>query len=216
MQEQQKQRLLNEIKFQNSRTPIWINFLVQILTVVSLFLVILFLVGGDLQNFNFNYYKKLGKFAYLYLALICLAYLILVTFINWILILLNIQKSDALSYCLGLAMLCVSIIYTGDLMYNWTASYTVKSLTRFIIAIVSGLIGVIIGTLLSMLQRNKEYQIEEENKIILLAYQNGELIPTKKQLRAIKKLEYKYKKEQEELELIEFKNNLYKNKNTNQ
>lgn len=97
-------------------------------------------------------------------------------------------------------------------MYNWNASYTIKSLVRFAIAIISGLIGVIIGTLLSMLQRNKEYQIEEENKIILLAYKNGELIPTKKQLRAIKKLEYKYKKEQEELELIEFKNNLYKNK----
>ncbi|SYV96153.1 Uncharacterised protein [Mycoplasma putrefaciens] len=86
----------------------------------------------------------------------------------------------------------------------------VKSAVRFLIAIVSAVFGVIIGTLLSLLQRNKEYQIQQENEAILLAYQNHQIVPSKKQLRAIKRLKYQKQKEQEQLELIEFKNKLYK------
>ncbi|AEM68835.1 DxFTY motif-containing membrane protein [Mycoplasma putrefaciens] len=210
MQTKEKQKLIEQIRFNQSRTPIWISILVQLTTVVSLFLVVLFLFGGDFQQYSWNYYDRLGKLAYLYLALICIAYLIIVVFINWILILLKVQKADAFSYCLGLAMVCVSIIYTGDLMYHWKVAVAVKSAVRFLIAIVSAVFGVIIGTLLSLLQRNKEYQIQQENEAILLAYQNHQIVPSKKQLRAIKRLKYQKQKEQEQLELIEFKNKLYK------
>ncbi|UZK64018.1 hypothetical protein MNF30_03570 [Mycoplasma mycoides subsp. capri] len=212
MENQNKEQLLDNIKFNNTRTPFWINLLVQLFTTIGLFLIILFFIGADLQNYSWNYFNKLGKLTYLYLFLICSAYLIIVFLINLLLVLFNVVKSDSFTYSFGLAFVGILIILTGNLFYYWNTTLVIKTILRFVLIIISMVLGVLFGTFISIIFKNKEYQKEEENLAILNAYLNNQIVPTKKQLKQIKKQEYKLSKQKEYEELLKFKENLYKKK----
>ncbi|QVK02248.1 hypothetical protein I7636_01425 [Mycoplasma mycoides subsp. capri] len=212
MENQNKEQLLDNIKFNNTRTPFWINLLVQLFTTIGLFLIILFFIGADLQNYSWNHFNKLGKLTYLYLFLICLTYLIIVFLINLLLVLFKVIKSDSFTYSFGLAFVGILIILTGNLFYYWNTTLVIKTILRFVLVIISMVLGVLFGTFISIIFKNKEYQKEEENLAILNAYLNNQIVPTKKQLKQIKKQEYKLSKQKEYEELLKFKENLYKKK----
>lgn len=212
MKEQNKEQLLDNIKFNNSRTPFLINLLFQLFTTISLFLVILFFIGPDLKNYSWNYFNKLDKLAYLYLFLICLTYLLIIFVVNFLFVLFKFIKPDSFSYSFGLVFVGILIIFTGDLFYNWNISLVIKTMLRFILIIISMVLGVLLGTFISVIYKNKEYQKEEQNQAILKAYLNNQIIPTKKQLKKIKQIEYKIAKQKEYIELLKFKEELYKKK----
>ncbi|WP_434334376.1 hypothetical protein V2P43_02735 [Mycoplasma capricolum subsp. capricolum] len=215
MKAENKEQLLDNIKFNNSRTPFLINLLFQLFTTISLFLVILFFIGPDLKKYSWNYFTKLEKLAYLYLFLISLVYLLIIFLINLLFVLFKFIKPDSFTYSFGLAFVGILIIFTGDLFYSWNISLVVKTILRFILIIISMVLGVLIGTFISVIYKNKEYQKEEQNQIILKAYLDNQIIPTKKQLKKIKQLEYKISKQKEYEELLKFKEELYKKKTDN-
>lgn len=212
MENQNKEKLLDNIKFNNTRTPFWINLLLQLFTTITLFLVILFFISPDLQNYSFNHFNKLNKLAYLYLFLICLAYLLVIFVINLLLVLCKIIKSDSFTYSFGLVFVGILIILTGNVFYHWNTTLFIKTILRFVLVIISMVLGVLFGTFISIVYKNKEYQKDEQNQAILNAYLNNQLVPNKKQLKQIKKQEYKLKKQQEYEELLKFKEELYKKK----
>lgn len=163
-------------EFNLSRTPFWMSCLVQLFLTIIPFVAIWILVGPDFKHQSFNYYQSLSHPQAGYLLIIVFAYLVHTSFLAAITWLFHWQKADVFTYTFGLSLAFISIILNGIWMVDWNTTAVVQILIRFIIAITSGLIGVVLGVVVTTFARNSDYKMEEKNYELVMAYRDEDTI----------------------------------------
>lgn len=197
--------------FNLSRTPFWISILWELVATIGPWLAIWLTIGPDFAGKGFNFFEGdliqgwsdngIG-----FVALISCMYLIWAMGIATLTWALKWQKSDTFTYTLAFAVVGFMIIMNGCWMYDWTnggkkENQGVRVIVDFIICLFSMLFAMFVGVIITTFARNQNYKVEEEDEAILLAYQRGEEVPTKKQLRLERARINKEKREAEAKEL---------------
>lgn len=192
--------------FDNERTNIWISFVFELIFVVIPFATVWILVGPFWNNDKYhNFYNQLPM-KELTMILIVLTLLMIVVLINLLSYLLKIQKEDSFTYTFTIGMMLTSFVINDLWILSLLSSNNLFTwVLRFILMTVFAFIGILIGTWISILFRNNRFKIEEENEILLLAYENGEAIPSIKQIRIKRAQKYREKKVLQQIELDAFR-----------
>lgn len=201
--------------FNLSRTPFWISICWELLATIGPWLAIWLTIGPDFyqKSFNFSYQIDQGQLLTSFhggmvgfVALISCMYLVwalVVTTASWA---LHWQKADAFTYTIAFAIVGFLIIMNGCWMYDWMngskkENQGVRVIVDFIICIFGMMLGMFIGVVITTFARNLTYKVEEEDRAILIAYEKGEYVPTKKQLRIERAKKDKERREAEAKEL---------------
>ncbi|WP_031543185.1 DxFTY motif-containing membrane protein [Mesoplasma photuris] len=195
--------------FSTSRTNFWISLLFQLIATIIPFILLWIFIGADYKIYDFSLYGKLPNPYDGYVALILIGYVLWSLLITTITFFLKWQKADGFTFTVALVFVGFSVIMNGSWINDLAGlNQGMKIFIRFLIAIACGFIGIFIGVIITTYARNFNYKIEEDDQKILIAYRNGEEIPSRKQLqiKRAEKAHEKRLKEQEELE--EFKKEL--------
>ncbi|ATZ21502.1 DxFTY motif-containing membrane protein [Mesoplasma tabanidae] len=194
-------------EFNLERTNIWISFAFEILVVVLPYVVIWILIGSSWNTTKYhNYYNFLPLKEFL-LSLICIGYVLIALTFNLITYFLKWQREDSFTFTISIALCLAGLIINSI----WIDNLSIGGFAIFlklIFLVVFALIGIFIGTLITMLIRNFRFKIEEEDQILLEAHKNGEEIPSIKKIRLQRAEKYRIRKEQDLQELNRFKKEL--------
>lgn len=175
MDEKIKTRLIENQKFNESRTAIGISFICQFCFVFIPGLLIWLFLGSDFQTLSFNRFLNLGSGKTWKILLIIIAYINLTLILSSISCILKWQKFDAFVFSLAISFAWTSVILNGLWINEWTTNSAVlKIIVRFVITILVVFIGLFLGTLLAALARNLSYKHELKKAAILATFSEVE------------------------------------------
>jgi len=96
----------------------------------------------------------------------------------------------------------------GCWLVNSKLNLSVQIIIRFLIGLFVAIGSLFVGVLITSFARNYRYKVEEDEEALLLAYQRGEPIPTKAELRLVRAQKNHEIRAAQAKELDEFKTQL--------
>ncbi|AKU79590.1 DxFTY motif-containing membrane protein [Spiroplasma turonicum] len=187
--------------FNDCKTPFFKSLLFISMESIIPGLTIWFLLGFD---FSYSFKTNLPDPVGIYIFLILFSYVIYTFLSTYIFYLLKLHKADNFTYSLTITMCIVSLYIIGIFIKNESFWILIKFLIIFLTALIFLPISVFITFLFNNLQLKKTEEFEQ----MLIAYKNGEIIPTSNLIRAQRYQKFLIKKQNEREELAKFKESL--------
>lgn len=200
----------NKIReFNLTRTRFGWLVLWQLIETIIPFILVWVFVGPELKKYHaFNHYNDLLNPHAGFLALICLAILLWAWTIQIVSFFYRWQNADSFTFTLIFSLVFFTLIMNGCWLVDSKLNLSVQIIIRFLIGLFIAIGGLFLGVLVTSFARNYRYKVEEDEETLLLAYQNGEPIPTKAQLRLVRAQKNHEIREAQAKELDEFKKQL--------
>ncbi|ASP28112.1 hypothetical protein SCORR_v1c03380 [Spiroplasma corruscae] len=187
--------------FSDCKTPFFKSlFFISIESIIP-GLLIWFLLGYDF-SYSFKYDLPTPRGAYIFLILF--SYLIYTFSITAVFYFLKLHKADNFTYSLTITSCLIVLYILGILIEN--VSYWI--FVKFLIILVVAILVLPFSVLITMLFNNLSIKKNEEYEQMLLAYKNGEVIPTSRLIKAQRYQKFILNKQKQKEELEKFKESL--------
>ncbi len=200
----------NKIReFNLTRTRFGWLVLWQLIETIIPFILVWIFLGAELKKYHaFNHYHDLFNPHAGFLTLICLAILLWAWTIQIVSFFYRWQNADSFTFTLIFSLVFFTLIMNGCWLVNSKLNLSVQIIIRFLIGLFVAIGSLFIGVLITSFARNYRYKVEEDEEALLLAYQKGEPIPTKAELRLVRAQKNHEIREAQAKELDEFKTQL--------
>ncbi|AKX34006.1 hypothetical protein SLITO_v1c03520 [Spiroplasma litorale] len=187
--------------FSDCKTPFFKSLL--FITVESIIpgLLIWFLIGYD---FSYSFKNNLPNPKALYIFLVLFFYFIYSFVTTTIFYYSKFHKADNFTYSLTITICLIMLYIIGIFIVNESFWIFVK----FIIIFATAILFLPISVFITMFFNNLVIKKNEEYDQMLLAYKNGEIIPTNKLIKAQRYSKFIINREQKKEELEKFKKSL--------